>query len=231
MKYTTLFIDFDDTLVDTTLNNREALADIFTEYDLGNYFEDFEAFYTKYLINNTKLWDWYAQGKISKEALKAEGFSNILKDSSNMTLKQSMEVNENFVKKTMTKRNVIENAIDILNYLKPKYELYILSNGFHEMQYEKIANAGMQSYFEEVFLSDQIGVNKPDPRIFEYALSNARATSKETLMIGDNLTADILGAKNSNIDQAWFNPQQQPDGLGITPTYIINNLLELKAIL
>lgn len=231
MKYTTLFIDLDDTLIDTAQNNKEALHDIFIDYKIENYIENFDQFYSTYNVINNNLWDIYSQNKITKETLKTERFKNTLKGFIDLTDEESLKLNDNFLQRVNTKKNVIDGSIETLDYLSQKYKLYILSNGFTEVQDTKIRNAKMDSYFTKVILSDHIGINKPHPDIFTHALNEAKATNKETLMIGDNIKADVSGAKNSNIDQVWYNPKNAIDEMNIKPTYTINRLEELKAFL
>ena len=108
--------------------------------------------------------------------------------------------------------------------------MHIISNGFKEVQFKKLESAGIASYFEKIILSDEVGVNKPHPDIFKYALNKTSATQNASLMIGDNYDADIWGAMQSGIDQIYFNPQRKPipDKL---PTYEVCTLAEIHDIL
>lgn len=126
---------------------------------------------------------------------------------------------------------LVEGAKVLLDYLKGRsYRLHIISNGFKEVQFKKMKSAGIDSYFEEVVLSDEIGVNKPHPDIFKYALEKTSSSRDTSLMIGDNYDADILGAMRSGIDQIYFNPFQKhiPDE---HPTYEVRILSEIHDIL
>jgi len=231
MKYTTIFFDLDDTLVDTVQNNKEALEDIYNYYQVKDYFPAFEEFYTTFQKINSGLWEKYAHGEITKDYLKESRFLQTFKEIEDISVGQSLEMNDAFLSYANTKKNVIEGSKEILQYLYPKYNLYILSNGFEEVQSYKMNNAGINSYFKEVILSDHIGKNKPHPDIFDYALKKANTTYSESLMIGDNLNTDISGAGNSGIDQVWFNPHNSMRKDNINPTYTINRLEELKSIL
>ncbi len=231
MKYTTIFFDLDDTLVDTAQNNKEALRDIYTDYKFDEHYPGFDVFYRKFQSINLNLWDLYAHNKITKDTLKITRFMDTLKGSVEISPEESLKMNDDFLERVNTKKNVIEGVKDILEYLKPKYQLYILSNGFEEVQDHKMRNANLKPYFEKVILSDHIGVNKPSPQIFNYALDQARVSNNSTIMIGDNINTDIMGAKNSNIDQVWYNPGNLADEYNIKPTYTIQNLGELKQIL
>lgn len=231
MRYKTLFFDLDDTLVDTVQNNKEALLDIFNQYDLQKHIPSFDVFYDKFKTVNLELWEQYAHGKITKDYLKEARFTETLKDNSPLSVDESMKMNDDFLARASTKKNVIEGGKEILEYLYPKYNMYILSNGFKEVQSHKMNNAQLNPYFKKIILSDHIGKNKPHPDIFDYALKEADTVKSDVIMIGDNMGTDILGAKNSGIDQIWFNPQQSSDVDNIKPTYTISKLSELRNIL
>lgn len=231
MKYKTIFFDLDDTLVDTVQNNKEALEDIYEEYKLHELFSSFLDFYKKFQELNSNLWELYAYGKITKEELKKERFKKSLEGVINITTEKSLKMNDDFLDRASTKKNVILEGKEILEYLYPQYNMYILSNGFQEVQSHKMNNARLNPYFKKVILSDHIGKNKPHPDLFDYALEVAQTDRKEAIMIGDNLNTDIMGAKNSGIDQIWFNPSNLPDSEKIRPTFTITRLDELKGIL
>lgn len=231
MKYSTIFFDLDDTLIDTAKSSKEALHDIYIDYRINNYYPEFDDFFKKYMSINLNLWSLYEHNKIDKETLKAERFKKSLADFIDLSPQQSLEINNDFMDRGTRKKNVIEGVKEVLDYLQPKYELYILSNGFQEVQDQKMENAELKPYFKKVILSDHVGKNKPHPLIFSHALDEARVANTSSIMIGDNINTDILGAKNSNIDQIWYNPKQQEDDKGVDPTYTINNLDELRDIL
>jgi len=231
MKYTTLFFDLDDTLVDTIQNNKEALFDVYEQYGIQKYFSSFDTFYDKFKTVNAELWEQYAHGKITKDYLKEARFIKTLENNITLNIDESLQMNDDFLAKASTKKNVIEGGKDILEYLYPKYNMYILSNGFQEVQSHKMNNAQLNPYFKKVILSDHIGKNKPHPDIFNYALEEAKADKSDVIMIGDNMGTDILGAKNSGIDQIWFNPQKSSDNNNVNPTYTIAELSELRNIL
>lgn len=131
----------------------------------------------------------------------------------------------------MKKGAIVEGATEILDYLKSKYRLHILSNGFTEMQYTKMESAGLSlGYFDNVILSDKVGVNKPHPDIFRYAVEKTSARPNEIIMIGDNILTDIRGAYDSNIDQIWYNPEGKT-AQDFKPTHTIEKLSEIRNIL
>ena len=117
---------------------------------------------------------------------------------------------------------------EILNYLQPKYKLHIITNGFSEVQHRKIKNSNISDYFHEIITSERAGAKKPDPKIFKYALETTGAIPKESLMIGDNWEADIMGAKNLKLSVIYCNFDREPVSEGI---YSIPDLLALKKYL
>lgn len=231
MKYTTIFFDLDDTLIDTSLNSKQVLEEVYTDYTINKYYPTFDDFYNKYQSINLHLWDQYEQNLISKEELKKGRFQQSLREFTSITTEQSLEMNNDFMGRVSDKKNIIEGVENILEYLQPKYHLYIISNGFLEVQDKKIKNAGLDTYFKDVFLSDHVGKNKPHPLLFNHALKKANTTSNDCVMIGDNISTDIIGAKNLGIDQIWFNPKNTKDTDKIEPTYTIRTLNDIRTIL
>lgn len=230
MKYKNLFIDLDDTLWDIHQNGKECLEEIYYDYEFNKYYSTFDDYYNVYMPGNNHLWGLYRQGKIRKDELIVERFLSPLREFGFNDAEYAVELSDDFLERTTYKTLLIDGTIELLDYLKPKYRMYILSNGFTEVQHKKIKNSGLSSYFEKVFLSEEAGINKPHPDIFTYALKNSNSRRNQTIMIGDSWDADIVGAKNSRIDQIWFNPGKlQPDGF--EPTHTVGSLAEIKEIL
>ncbi|GAB6009487.1 YjjG family noncanonical pyrimidine nucleotidase [Dysgonomonas reticulitermitis] len=230
MRYTDIFLDLDDTLIDTAENTRVTVSEIYEDYNFGNYFPSFDDFYAIYYANVSRLWTLYSQGKIPKKTLQRERFVGALSMVEEISDEQALAINDDFIVRVMEKGILIEGAKELLDYLYPKYKIHILSNGFTEMQYKKMDSAGLSSYFDKVILSDKVGVNKPHPDIFTYALNEVQKDKKEVIMIGDNVVNDIQGAYNCEIDQIWFNPEDLSPG-DIKPTYTVKKLDEIKSIL
>lgn len=230
MKYKNLFIDLDDTLWATYHNNKECLEEIYTDYHLDRYYASFEAFFAIYWPHNELLWKQYRAGEIDRQTLILDRFLYMLRPVGIEDKKEVLAINNDFLRRTTTKTQLVPGAIELLEYLRPSYHMYILSNGFREVQEKKLRNSGLAPYFKRLILSEDAGIQKPHKGIFDFALINTNSRRNETLMIGDCFEADIFGAHQSKIDQVWLNPQ----GIApqkITPTYTVSSLQEIKKIL
>lgn len=230
MRYKNLFIDLDDTLWDTYHNNKECLKEVYTDYDFNQYFDSFEAFYNYYMPNNLLLWEQYRNNEIDRQTLIVERFRYVLRVKGIDDKKSSLQLNHDFLERTTTKTQLIPGAIELLEYLRPFYKMYILSNGFREVQFRKLSNSGLAPYFIRMVLSEDANIQKPHKGIFDFALINTNSRRSETLMIGDSWEADIIGARNAKIDQLWFNPETLP-AKGFIPTYTVRSLAEIKELL
>lgn len=228
--YTDLFVDLDDTLWDIHHNSKECLNEIFHDYGYHKYYNSFEDYYNVYMPSNLHLWGLYREGKINKDDLIVERFLVPVRQFGIDDAVYAKKLSDDFLERTTLRTKLVEGTIELLEYLKPKYKMHILSNGFREVQYKKIENSGLTPYFDKIILSDDVGVNKPHRDFFNYALKQTDANPSNTLMIGDSWDADIIGAYNSHIHQLWYNPENlQPNGF--TPTYCVKTLKEIKSIL
>ena len=228
--YTTIFFDLDDTLWDTHGNAKLCLNELYNEYQINRFYPTFNDFHKIYSQRTEVLWSNYSKGTIDKPTLIQSRFRCPFIDFDEPTDEMADNMNRDFFERIATKTGLIEGTIDLLEYLHGKYKMHIISNGFSELQDKKINGAGLGKFFDKVILSDAVGVNKPNPIIFNHLLNEAKVPQSEVIMIGDNIDTDIAGAQNSGIDQIWFNPTNSNNN-GISPTYTVQRLEEIKQIL
>jgi len=232
IKYKSLFFDLDDTLWDTHHNNKDCLEEIYSDYNFGQYYSSFARFFDVYMPNNLMLWEKYRNNEIDRRTLILERWLYIMRPMGIDNIEYILKLNNDFLHRTTNKTKTIDGAKDLLEYLYPKYRLFILSNGFKEIQSLKMQNSGLDSYFERVILSEDASIQKPHKKIFDFALKNTNSRRTESLMIGDSFDADIAGAKNANIDQIWLNPGNKIScPRNNPPTFTVNSLSEIKNIL
>lgn len=228
--YQHLFFDLDRTLWDYDKNASEALEEILENHGLMATIENFDNFWMYFEKHNNEVWDLFKNGQIDKEVLRNQRFELTLNDFGIDDSILAQKLNEDFLILSPKKSRLMDGAIEILTYLnKNRYRLYILTNGFTHIQQIKLKESGLQNYFDRVFTSDKIGTSKPHRRMFEYAVKSVNAKKKESLMIGDDLQVDILGAQSFGMDQVYYNPKKLIHSE--LPTYEIVNLSELKSIL
>lgn len=230
LPYKSLFIDLDDTLWDTYHNNKECLEEIYAAYRLDRCYASFEAFFAVYMPHNLQLWEQYRQGKIDRQTLILDRFLYVLRPAGIEDTRSVLAINNDFLQRTTRKTRLIPGAIELLDYLRPSYRMFILSNGFREVQFKKLSNSGLAPYFERMILSEDACIQKPHKGIFDFALKNTNSRRTESLMIGDSWEADMIGAYQSRIDQLWFNPEGLPPA-SFTPTYTVRSLDEIQKIL
>lgn len=230
MKYKNIFFDLDDTLWAFSENSRETFIEMYNKYNFNRYFDSFEHYYSIYEKRNVELWDLYGKKKITKEELNQTRFSyplNVMGVKDDILVKTYMD---NFFEEVPTKETLMPYAKEILEYLYPRYNLYILSNGFRELQATKMKSSGIFHYFKKIILSEDINVMKPYPEIFHFALSATQSELKESIMVGDSFANDIIGAKGVGMDQVYYSLSRDKE-LESQSTFFIHTLKELETIL
>lgn len=228
-KYKHLFFDLDRTLWDFEKNSTETITDLHSSLELEkrNVAEASE-FLRIYKIKNQELWMQYRHGKISKDKLRQERFHQAFLHFELNDPELALHFNDKYVEMCSSKPHLLPGTMDVLNYLDDKYFLHIITNGFIEAQAVKMKSTGLENYFKEVIVSDGLGYRKPDKRIFHHAMKLAGANQRDSLMIGDDYEADILGAKNIGMDQVYLRPETSPSK---EATFEIAELKELLAFL
>ena len=234
-KYKDLFIDFDDTLYDTHGNAVIALRETFEAFTLDRYFPDPQEFYDAYWLANIDLWTRYSKGEITRDFLIVERFRRPLSVGKGLdvTEKYCLEMSDRFLDFCSSKPGVVEGAHELMDYLRRcGYRMHMCSNGFHEVQYKKLEACGLKDYFDTIILSEDAGFNKPSPQYFDYAFRQSGANRETTLMIGDNLQTDILGALASGLDALLFNRWEvDVNEIPQRPTFVVSSLLDIQTIL
>lgn len=202
-QYKHIFFDLDGTLWDLYKNTELALRQLILEFGLEHL--SFEKFYQHYHHHNEIAWTLYREGKIKKEVLRTERFSRAFGE---MGMTESTEFYERFAERFLeicpALPHRVEGAIELLNSLKGRYQLHIITNGFKEVQGIKMKAAGIDHFFQEIINSEDAGVKKPDRGIYEFALQKANALPEHSIMIGDDWEADIIGARDFGIDQVFL---------------------------
>jgi putative hydrolase of the HAD superfamily len=228
--YQHLFFDLDHTLWDYDRNVTESLSELYRIYglkDLG--IPTFEKFFEAFHHINFQLWDWYNVGKIDKNDLRMTRFPRIFTHAGGQADAIPAEFEEDFMHRTSSKPHVFPYSKEILTYLRKRYKIHVITNGFNESQAKKIQSSGLDGFFDLIVTSETTGHKKPDPRIFYYAIEQLATSADHCLMIGDNPDSDILGAQRAGIDQVFFNPERKV--INLIPTYTISHLRELEDLL
>ena len=222
-----VFFDLDHTLWDFEKNSALTFEKILKKNNIAVDHSEFIAYYVPI---NLKYWELFREEKISKEELRYGRLQDTFTKLKMEVEKSTLDVlSEEYIQFLPENNHLFDGAIALLDYLKPKYNLHIITNGFHEVQNHKITNSSLSPYFKTITNSESAGVKKPNPIIFEYALSLANAKKESSIMIGDCINADVLGALNYGIDAVLFS--EVPQILENKKIKQINRLLDLKNIL
>ncbi|SMO60668.1 YjjG family noncanonical pyrimidine nucleotidase [Solitalea koreensis] len=207
-KYNHLFFDLDHTIWDFDKNAEETLRELFIVYDLPSIgLHSADEFITTYTRNNHQLWADYHLGKINKQQLRETRFRKTFMELSVNEHLIPLDFEKDYVRICPTKTHLFPHAHETLAYLQAKYKLHLISNGFQESTLMKVENTGLGKYFDNINISEVIGINKPHRGIFDHALTLANGTVDNSIMIGDSLEADIMGAKSIGMDCIFFNPR------------------------
>ena len=238
MNYKLVLIDLDDTLFDYPKTEKTAFRNTFEE--LGFFVESklsndkkeeiYEKIKDRYKDVNLQLWKDLEKGAVDKDRLKVVRFEKIIEE---FDLKYDpYEMSELYLKKLGEGIFPFEATEKLCKYLHSKYKVGIVTNGIKEVQHSRIENSAIAKYIDKIIISDEVGVNKPDKRIFEYAMNYFEIMDKsEVIMIGDSLGADIKGGQNARIDTCWVNLRNNVNDTGIVPKYEVNKLEKLFEIL
>lgn len=230
LKYRHLFFDLDRTLWDFDAAAKVAFERIYEQYDLKSLgIPSAYEFHEVYHPLNEQLWVLYRADKITKDDLNRTRFLKPLEHYGIHDIELADHLSEDYVYWSPRIVRLVPGTMELLDYLKPKYHLHLITNGFQEIQGTKLSLSGMEPYFETLTVSEEVGVKKPNPEIFQYALRKAHATAEESLMIGDEMAVDIDGACAAGMDTVFFNPKgEKIEG---ERTFEVRELREIRIIL
>ena len=228
--YKHIFFDLDRTLWDFDASSIAVFEFMYKKYNLETLgIPSAQDFHDIYEPHNLELWKLYRENKITKEALNQARFGYPLSQYGIEDHKLAKKLSEDYVYYSPRTVRIIPGSFELLDYLKPKYHLHLITNGFKEVQDVKLTKSGFKPYFETLIVSEEVGIKKPDPGIFLYALKKVKASAKESIMIGDEMDVDIDGARAAHIDQIFFNYKRKNIDGG--RTFEVEALLEIKKIL
>lgn len=223
---TDIFFDLDHTLWDFDKNSALTFKKILKDFKV---YVNLEDFLETYVPINQLYWKLYREEKVTKQELRYQRlrktFDQIGVTINDLTIDL---LSDAYIEHLSSFNHVFPHTYEILDYLAPNYKLHIITNGFQEIQDKKLKNANIYNHFDQIINSEQAGVKKPHPKIFERALQKAQCQAEKALMIGDNIEADILGAKASGFHTLHFNAHKEPHHK-ICP--MINSLHEIKSFL
>jgi putative hydrolase of the HAD superfamily len=230
-RYQHIFFDLDNTLWDFDRSSILAFDKIFEIFNLINYgIPNAKDFHKTYFDHNNRLWDLYRKGEIDKEFLKIERFRLPLKDYGIVDEKLATDLGESYTDLAARLVALVPNTMEVLTYLKENnYKIHLITNGFLEVQSIKMQASGLDTMIDSSFVSEVVGFKKPDYRIFHYAMENVGATIENSVMIGDDLSVDIIPAKEIGMTHIYFNRKKISHNEKLD--YEISDLIEICDII
>ncbi|MDT0688670.1 YjjG family noncanonical pyrimidine nucleotidase [Salegentibacter sp. F188] len=197
-----VFFDLDHTLWDFDKNSSLTFLEIFKKWNISLKLEEFMEVYIKV---NLKYWELYRDNRVSKEILRYGRLKDSF-DSLKYTTSDDViyGLSKDYIDFLPRNKHLLDGTLEILQYLKRKYKLHIITNGFEEVQRKKMATSGIAEFFHTITTSEEAGVKKPHLLIFKIALEKAGATAINSVMIGDNYEADILGSEKYGLQSIYF---------------------------
>lgn len=226
MKYKFLLFDADETLFDFKMAEKMAFSATLKSYNLPENNES----HTVYSEANAEQWALLEKNLVTKEELKSNRFKKFCDHFGYKC--DPKEMSDIYITSLANQSHIFDGVLEIVRELSLDHQLYIITNGFKYSQTKRIKNSPIYTYFKAIFISEEMGYEKPDKRFFERATALIEGFNKDNaIIIGDSLSSDILGGINFGIDTCWFNPSNKPLPDNIKPTYIISKLDQIKNIL
>ncbi len=221
-----VFLDADDTILDFLMTERAAITESFLRFGLT----PTDGLISRYSAINQACWERMERGEITRGRVLIERFERLFGE---LGADIDPHVFEDTYQTLLGQHAfLVEGAVDILAYLRPKYRLYIVSNGVAATQDSRFRDAGLTPWFDDIFISERVGFHKPDRAYFDACFAAIPGFSRDrAIIVGDSLSSDIQGGRNAGIATCWFNYRRRPPRDDIRPDYTIYSLEELKTIL
>lgn len=227
--YRHLFFDLDHTLWDFTTNSRATLVELHAELGLAaEGITNADELIGAYEEVNRELWGKYEQGHIPKEVMRVLRFRTALRGFGVTRRGLAETMSHEYLERCPRRTQLFPGTLQLLIDLHGNYRLHIITNGFDEVQRVKLKSSGIDGLFDEVVTSERAGASKPSPVIFAHAQKRAKALAEESLMVGDNVLSDMLGARQVGWDHVHFAAETAPDP---DATYRIRHMDELRPLL
>lgn len=229
MKYKNILFDLDNTLWDFNLAEKLALSEFFISKGLNS--EKIDEYIQQYKKINKKLWERFENSEITRETLLNTRFYEFFKSIG--ILIDGKKFSDEYEKIIGLHGESIEGAYEFLELLKSKgFRMFAITNGIYNIQINRLKNSKISKFFDKVFISEEVGFVKPDVKYFEFVEKSVNGfNKKETILIGDSISADIKGANNFGIDSIWYNPGHLELKDGIIPDFIVSTYSEIIKIL
>ena len=220
-----IIFDLDDTLFDFSKAEREAVKRTLTELGVNVC----ENHLNRYSEINLAQWKLLEQGKLTRDEVIVRRYELLFKEFNiNKDASQTTAIYENYLSQG---HYYLNNAQSVLKDLSKNYSLFIASNGSSAVQHGRISSSDLEDYVKDIFVSQEVGYNKPDKRFFDYLFDKTGINKNETIMVGDSLSSDIQGGANCGIKTVWFNRKKEKNNTSVMPNYEINDLSELHGLI
>lgn len=221
-----VFLDLDNTLLDFTRSEANALGQTLRERGIS----PTEEMLRRYHAINMTCWERLETGELTRDQVMAVRFDQLLTEYHYTGSGQ--EISERYEVLLAGEHALLPGARELLETLAPRYHLYAASNGSAAVQYQRLQDAKLMGYFQGIFISEEVGFDKPDPRFFQQCFDAIPGFSRETaIMVGDSLTSDIQGGRGAGIRTCWYAPQQPEKEPQPQPDFVITDLAQLPDLL
>ena len=225
-----VFFDLDRTLWDFEKNSHKELMNLWAKHQLHQKGISLpEEFIRIYKRINEDCWALYRDNALTKEALRTKRFADTLEYFGILDDKVAESIGHDYITNCPYRTALFPNAFEIIDYLKSKYELHIITNGFEEVQYVKMKQSNLTEHFSEIITSEKAGAKKPHPQIFAFAADKVGASAQDCVMIGDDLLCDIQGAIDFGMQAIYFNPHKVKHNIDVLGN--VQDLIEIKTFL